>query len=80
VVQQSLSQIRTVAAYNGEEAAAKAYDAKLDTPQKVRCCSVGCLMLGLSHLPCKVAGHSGHFKLCVCRSVGGLVAWGGGQV
>jgi ATP-binding cassette subfamily B (MDR/TAP) protein 1 len=35
VVQQSLSQIRTVAAYNGEEAAAKEYDAKLDVPQKV---------------------------------------------
>jgi ATP-binding cassette subfamily B (MDR/TAP) protein 1 len=34
-VQQSLSQIRTVAAYNGEEAAAKEYDAKLDVPQKV---------------------------------------------
>lgn len=42
MVQQSLSQIRTVAAYNGEEAAAKAYDAKLDTPQKVRCCVAGC--------------------------------------
>ncbi len=35
VVQQSLSQIRTVAAYNGEEAAAKEYDSKLDLPQKV---------------------------------------------
>eukprot|EP00882_Tetradesmus_deserticola_P007854 GHRQ01008267.1.p1 GENE.GHRQ01008267.1~~GHRQ01008267.1.p1 ORF type:complete len:535 (+),score=185.88 GHRQ01008267.1:384-1988(+) len=35
VVQQSLSQIRTVAAYNGEEAAYRQYDSKLDTPQKV---------------------------------------------
>jgi hypothetical protein len=36
VVQQSLSQIRTVAAYNGEEAAYNQYNSKLDTPQKVR--------------------------------------------
>ena len=36
VVQQNLSQIRTVAAYHGEEAAAKEYDSKLDLPQKVR--------------------------------------------
>eukprot|EP00879_Flechtneria_rotunda_P003779 GHRR01004019.1.p1 GENE.GHRR01004019.1~~GHRR01004019.1.p1 ORF type:complete len:1293 (+),score=472.26 GHRR01004019.1:779-4657(+) len=35
VVQQSLSQIRTVAAYNGEEAAYKEYNGKLDLPQKV---------------------------------------------
>lgn len=35
VVQQSLSQIRTVAAYNGEAAAANDYDSKLDVPQKV---------------------------------------------
>lgn len=42
VVQQSLSQIRTVAAYNGEEAAAKEYDSKLDLPQKVWTCSKKC--------------------------------------
>lgn len=36
VVQQSLSQIRTVAAYNGEEAAHSLYNSKLDVPQKVR--------------------------------------------
>lgn len=35
VVQQSLSQIRTVAAYNGEEAAHSLYNSKLDVPQKV---------------------------------------------
>lgn len=42
VVQQSLSQIRTVAAYNGEEAAAKEYDSKLDVPQKVRRLGMSC--------------------------------------
>jgi len=35
VVQQSLSQIRTVAAYNGEGAAQREYDSKLELPQKV---------------------------------------------
>ncbi|KAF8060513.1 ABCB6 [Scenedesmus sp. PABB004] len=35
VVQQSLAQIRTVAAYNGEAAAHAEYDARLDVPQKV---------------------------------------------
>jgi hypothetical protein len=44
VVQQSLSQIRTVAAYNGEEAAAQQYDAKLELPQKVcMCCGCCCV-------------------------------------
>lgn len=57
VVQQSLSQIRTVAAYNGEEAAAREYDSKLDVPQKVRglracpvlSCSTCALGVSLSH-------------------------------
>eukprot|EP00775_Hariotina_reticulata_P008041 gene8041-8236_t len=48
VVQQSLSQIRTVAAYNGEEAAQREYDSKLDLPQKVgqKMGAVGGLSLG----------------------------------
>jgi len=36
VVQQSISQIRTVAAYNGEEAAVNAYNGMLAGPQAVR--------------------------------------------
>jgi hypothetical protein len=35
VVQQSLSQIRTVAAYNGQDRAVKEYDERLDEPVKV---------------------------------------------
>lgn len=42
VVQQNLSQIRTVAAYNGEEAAAAEYDSKLDLPQKVGWLTLSC--------------------------------------
>lgn len=36
IVQQSVAQIRTVAAYNGEDAARAKYDSLLDAPQKVR--------------------------------------------
>lgn len=36
MVQQALSQIRTVAAYGGEDAAQREYDVRLDVPQKVR--------------------------------------------
>lgn len=35
IVHQSISQIRTVAAYNGEDKALKEYDDKLDYPEKV---------------------------------------------
>jgi hypothetical protein len=35
VVQQQLSQVRTVTAYNGQEAAVKEYDDKLDKPLQV---------------------------------------------
>jgi hypothetical protein len=35
VVQQQLSQVRTVTAYNGQEAAVKEYNAKLDKPLQV---------------------------------------------
>lgn len=73
VVQQSLSQIRTVAAYNGEEAAAREYDSQLDVPQKVcglRACPVlSCSTCALGFL---TAAHS-HAGPCVQDCAGPCV-------
>lgn len=44
VVQESLSQVRTVTAYNGQERAYALYDSKLDIPQKVSFISEGRLV------------------------------------
>lgn len=43
IVQQSLSQIRTVTAYNGQDTASQAYSRRLEEPQRVcavLCCAV----------------------------------------
>lgn len=52
VAQQAVSQMRTVAAYNGEERALQDYDNKLERPLKVRGARKGAQCQGL------MAGHN----------------------
>lgn len=63
VVQQSLSQIRTVAAYNGEEAAHNQYNSKLDTPQKVGVALEDAQFAGKSACVCEAAAVA---ACCMC--------------